>query len=382
MAFSPRAAFRVSPAALALILCGACGAFEPQDSEFPDAGPNGPDSLYAGIGHGIPFGEAGLAPDQFHPPMTGAIVSVSRSTVGSVLKAARAGRLRLVLNLAGSGTHYRTPDGTFNLEVWKSRIDTYRDVDFSPYVTEGLILAHFLMDEPGAAQTWGGREVGRADIEEMARYSKSIWPTLPTAVRAPPGWLRAGDTIYQSLDIAWAQWAGPFHGAGSGLTPEQFRDQNVAFAKELGLGLVFGMNYIDGGGGESGLHGTDGHPDWWQMSPEELLHVGAVLVQAPYACAFLSWRYDAGYESRPEVRSALDAVAGMAATRGGTSCWRHDSSTGVPGDSSSSPSTPAAVEARSAPALPPVDTAHRLPASAVSRPVLRPASVSARHRSR
>ena len=78
---------------------------------------------------------------------------------GRGAQAAQAGKLRLVLNLAGSGNHYRNPDGTFNMAVWKSRIDTYRDVDFAPYVTEGLILAHFLMDEPGALNTWGYRDL-------------------------------------------------------------------------------------------------------------------------------------------------------------------------------------------------------------------------------
>jgi hypothetical protein len=325
MSFRSRAASRSAMLALALIVCSGCGVFESQESEFPDAGPNGPDSLYAGIGQGIPFGETGLPPELFRPPNTGAILPVSRSTVGAVLRAAQAGKLRLVLNLAGSGNHYRNPDGTFNMAVWKSRIDTYRDVDFAPYVTEGLILAHFLMDEPGAVNTWGGRAVSRADIEEMARYSKSIWPTLPTAVRAPPGWLLAGDTTYQNLDIAWAQWAGPGHSASRGLTAEQFRDANVAQAKQLGLGLVFGLNYLDGGDGSSGIRGTSPEADWWQMSAAELMHVGTVLAAAPYSCAFLSWRYQPEFERRPDVRAALDSVAAVAAARGGTSCLRHDS---------------------------------------------------------
>jgi hypothetical protein len=324
MSFCSRAAPRVGLAALAFILFTACSVFEEQANEFPDAGPGGPDSLYAGIGQGIPFGEANIGLEQFRFPYTGAVIPVSRSTVAGVLRAAQAGKLRLVLKLAGTGGNYRNADGTFNLALWKSLIDEYRDVDFAPYVTEGLILAHFLMDEPNAPLTWGNQQVSRADIEEMARYSKSIWPTLPTVVRAAPSWLLAGDTTYQSLDIAWAQWNGPSYGAGTGLTPEQFRDANVAKAKQLGLGLIFGMNYLDGGDGSSGLHGTPDHPQWWQMSVPELEHVGTVLAGAPYGCAFLSWRFDPQFESRPEVRAALDSVATVAADRGGTSCIRHD----------------------------------------------------------
>ena len=80
-----------------------CTAFESQVDEFPDAGPNGPDSSYAGVGQGIPFGEFGLTLEQFRPPYTGAVVLVSRSSVASVLRAAQDRKLRLVLNLAGGG---------------------------------------------------------------------------------------------------------------------------------------------------------------------------------------------------------------------------------------------------------------------------------------
>ena len=310
--------------ALALVCFNACTVFESQEPEFPDAGPNGPDTLYAGVGQGIPFGEFGIPPEEFRAPYSGAVLAVSRARVGSVLKAAQAERLRLVLSLAGGGNSYSRPDGTFDLAAWKSRIDTYRDVDFAPWVTEGLILAHYLIDEPGAPGTWGGQEVSGADIEEMARYSKSIWPTLPTAVRSPPRWLLAGDTAYPSLDIAWAQWSGSYRGAGSGLTPVQFRDESVALAKRLGLGLIFGLNYLNGGDGSSGIGGTEDHPELWQMSAAEVTYMGTLLAEAPYACAFISWRHDASFEERPEIRDALDSVAVVAGARGGTSCLRRE----------------------------------------------------------
>jgi hypothetical protein len=323
MSFCARAALRVTRAALPVILAG-CTVFESPISEFPDAGPDGPDSLYAGVGRGIPFGEFGRPPELFRAPVSGAVLPVSRAGVGAVLRAAQAGRVRMVLNLAGPGDDYSHPDGTFDLAAWKARIDAYRDVDFSPYVVEGLVLAHFLIDEPRAPGTWGGRPVSRADVEEMARYSKSIWPALPTAVRVTPAWLGEGDTTYAHLDIAWAQWAGPDHGAGSGRTPEEFRDENVAHAKALGLGLIFGMNYLDGGDGSSGIQRAAG-AGWWQMSAAEVTRVGTVLAETPYACALLSWRYEPGFEGRPEIRAALDSVARVAAARGGTSCVRGDS---------------------------------------------------------
>jgi hypothetical protein len=308
----------------ALLLLAACGAFGASDgrSDFPDAGPGGPDSSYAGVGQGIPFGMFTLPLERFRAPMTGAALAVSRDRVAAVLRAARAGKVRVVLNLGGGKDNTRN-EGVFDLAQWKARVDEYRDVDFGPYVEEGLILAHFLVDEPYAKQSWGGREISRAVIEEMARYSKSIWPTLPTVVRAPPGWLARGDTALADLDIAWAQWAGPGRAGGDWRTPEEFRDENVAYAKQLGLGLIVGVNQLNGGDGSSGVHGTPDHPDRWQMSPAELTRLGTLLVETPYACAFLSWRYDPAFEARPEIRAALDSVASVARTRGGTSCLRH-----------------------------------------------------------
>jgi len=297
--------------------------------EFPDAGPGGPDSLYAGIGRAIPWGEWGLDIGELRPPVTGGIVLVSRATVGAALRAARTNRVRLILNLAGAGPNYRNADGTFNLEMWKAKIDTYRDVDFAPYVDEGLVLAHYLMDEPGAASTWGGQRVSRAVVDSMARYSKSIWPSLPTAVRATPLWLAVGDTTYHDLDIAWAQWAGPSHPPGVGKTPEEFRDRNVAYAKRLELGLVMGLNYINGGDGSSGLPGPTDLPNRWQMSAGEIAHAGTVLAGAPYVCAFLSWYHQEEFVSRPDIRAAIDSVSRVAAARGGTSCVRRP----LPGDS-------------------------------------------------
>ena len=309
---------------LALTGCAAPFGSSDRRAEFPDAGPGGPDSLYAGIGRGVPYGMFTLPLDQLRAPITGAALAVSRERVGAVLRAARAGKVRVILNLAGGKDNVRGSDGRFDLSRWKARIDQYRDVDFAPYVEEGLILAHLLVDEPYAAPLWGGQEISRADIEAMARYSKSIWPTLPTAVRAPPAWLVAGDTTYSDLDIAWAQWAGPERAGGNWRTPEDFRDENVARAKQLGLGLIVGLNHLNGGNGSSGVAGTPDHPERWQMSAAELVRLGTLLVETPYACAFVSWRYEAAFEARPEIMAALDSVAAVARTRGGTSCLRHE----------------------------------------------------------
>ena len=244
-------------------------------------------------GRGIPLGQFDPQESEFGRPYTGAVTATRRSSLPALLRSAQSTKIRLVLNLAGGQRRYVDPDGTFNLELWKREIDQYRDVDFAPYVTEGLVLAHYLVDEPLSPDTWGGRAISMEEIEEMAHYSKSIWPSLPTTVGGVrPRLLRGFDWHY--LDIAWPQWAGPLQGAGAGRTPEEFRDENVAYAKELGLGLIFGLNVVNGGDGSSGIPGTrQGH---WRMTGAELQHAGVTLADTPYACAFFIWRHDPEYE--------------------------------------------------------------------------------------
>ena len=112
-------------------------------------------------------------------------------------------------------------------------------MDFAPYVEEGLILAHFLVDEPcrptvGRTGDQPGRHRGDGALlqVDLAHPAHRCAGTTGLAV--------AGDTTYSDLDIAWAQWAGPERAGGNWRTPEDFRDENVARAKQLGLGRSSG----------------------------------------------------------------------------------------------------------------------------------------------
>ena len=108
-------------------------------------------------------------------------------------------------------------------------------------------------------------------------------------------WLAGEGAAYPDLDIAWAQWEGP---GRRWPTPEAFRDENVAKAKQLGLGLIVGLNQLNGGDGSSGVRGTTDNPNHWEMSAAELARVGTLLVQTPYACAFVSWAFALARTSR------------------------------------------------------------------------------------
>ncbi len=167
----------------------------------------------------------------------------------------------------------------------------------------------------------------------MARYSKSIWPSMLTGVRSSPSQL--GGARFKSLDFAWAQWGGPLHTPAFKMSPEQFRDTQISAAKKLGLGLVFGLNYLDGGDGTSRINGTyakdpnlkdnkycksAGGCYRYAMSAAEVKRVGTVFAKASYACAVISWKYDATFRNRSGMKDALAAVASAAKGRSRTSC--------------------------------------------------------------
>ncbi len=120
------------------------------------------------------------------------------------------------------------------------------------------------------------------------------------------------------------------------MSPEQFRDRETSAARSLGLGLVFGLNYLDAGDGSSHINGTyakDPRPSdnkfchgngcyRYAMSASEVRRVGEVLAAAPYGCALLSWKFSPTFISRRGMRSALADVANVARNRARTSCKR------------------------------------------------------------
>lgn len=181
---------------------------------------------------------------------------------------------KVVLMFAGNLRHYTDADGHFSLSMWQARVDRYRSVDFSSFIDDGSVIAHFLVDEPNDPANWGNQPIPGGTVEAMAEYSKQIWPNMATVVRVDPGYLAKFNVDYQSLDAAWSQYVerkGP---------AETYIQQSVADAKALGLQLVVGLNILGGGLGIVPLSAT------------EVREAGSALLASPYPCAFISWEYD------------------------------------------------------------------------------------------
>jgi hypothetical protein len=232
---------------------------------------------------------------------------------------------------AGSKRDYQNSDGTFNMPMWKARLDAFRTVDFSEFLQDGTIVAQMLIDDIDESN-WGGQPVSNRQVEEMARYSKRFWPDLLTAVRARPSTLMtpeyggSGEPYdWRALDAAWNQYS-----ARMGDPADQMAGE-VAAAKQQGLGLVVGLNVLSGGDGSSGLPGPEKFSSDSAMSPSEVVKYGTPLIRHPYACSFLMWsaKYDYGevyahfkyrYFRRPEIQRAMRELKALADRREARRC--------------------------------------------------------------
>ena len=247
----------------------------------------------------------GIAFGNFHQPTStmggqynGAMRNIYPGELLSELRAIRDRGGKVVLNLAGAPPRYTDGSGYFSLSMWKASVDRYKDVDFTQFIQDGTVIGHFLLDEPNDATNWNGRVVSGSTVEEMARYSKSRWPGLPTIVRARPDYMTGS---YQYLDAAWAQYHSKFG------DPARFASENIADAKARGLALVMGLNIIDGNGGS-------------KMTASQIESWGSALLADTYSCAFLSWQYDDGYLDRSDIAQAMKYLSAKAANRTTRTC--------------------------------------------------------------
>jgi hypothetical protein len=259
---------------------------------------------------GIVFASFAMTPTLMNSVHTGGIRGTSPSVILSLLSQVKAKGGRVALNLAGEA---RNADGTFSFTKWKALIDKYAGVNFSSYINDGTLIAHFIVDEPHFSSRWGGKIIPQATVEAMARYSKQKWEALTTVVNAPPSWLDDVTIRYDYLDAGWAMYR-----ASADRNTLRWVTQQVTFAKNKGLGLFGGLNVLDGGDGSSGFRGN--LPGKWAMSASELRTYGSALLAQSYICAFGMWRYDGTYYGRSDVKTVMAELSTKARNHAKTSC--------------------------------------------------------------
>jgi hypothetical protein len=132
----------------------------------------------------------------------------------------------------------------------------------------------------------------------MARYSKSLWPNMPTIVRVDATYLAYN---HRYLDAAWAQYV-----TRKG-TPSDYINRNVAAAKDRGLQLITGLNVIKGG------------PNQSRLSPSQVREFGSTILNNSYPCAFISWQWR-DVVNTSSYHDAMKALRNKAQSRPSKSC--------------------------------------------------------------
>jgi len=263
--------------------------------ELTEIGP----SLATSFDGGIPMGLFHLPSSDYGSRYNGGVYTPGTSALLSYLQAARARGGKVMLSLSGSQKYYKDAAGHFSLSKWKARIDRFRTVNFAQYINDGTVIGHYLIDEPYDAHNFAGQKVSASTLDEMARYSKQIWPGMATVVRAEP-YLIPGS--YRYLDAAWAQYL-----VRKGNVNDYIK-RNVSTAQNMGLALVVGLNVPDGGT-NNGV-----------MTPSQVQNFGSTLLGSSYPCAFVSWKYGPSALETSGMKSAMDALRRKAENRTTKSC--------------------------------------------------------------
>jgi hypothetical protein len=204
-----------------------------------------------------------------------------------------------VIPFAGSPRYYKE-NGHFSLSKWKARVNRFRGINLSSFIQDGTIIGHYMIDEPNDPANWRGQRVSPSVLEEMAKYSKQLWPNMATIVRTEPGYLARN---HRYLDAAWAQYLSR---KGS---PEGFIRRNAAEAQSRGVRLVVGLNVLKGGT----PHGT-------KMTASQVKSWGSTLLNGSYPCAFISWTYNTRFLSSRGMSEAMGALRSKAESRSNRSC--------------------------------------------------------------
>jgi hypothetical protein len=246
---------------------------------------------------GIPVGPYDLpVADYDKPYYSGAVRTVTPDSVVLIMNLAEDQFFDLFVNLAGPRENYQNPDSTFCLSCFKSRLDLFAGVDFSPFTLNATVRGHILFEEPENAALWGGTPVPYEDIDSAAAYSRQLFPLLPVGVGAPPSFL-VGGAPYAKLDFGVATYSTDKGGVGG------FIESELAVASAADLTTVFALDVLDGNAASP-------------MTAPQVRHWGKKIACEPLALGILLRDYDPGFFADTTMQKAVRDVVRLASFGG------------------------------------------------------------------
>jgi len=273
---------------------------------------------------GLPNGPFGLPPDSLCTlGYTGTTLPVVPSAVLQRLDRTRQCRARTFVTIRRSKLKDST--GSLSVQATRAELASWPWPGVCGRVKDSTIIAVYIGDDV-TAEEWGPAPLATrlAQWDTIAGHIRAQCPDAPVVIRALPTQLEARSD-WQWVTTAWAQYTGPRrHGS-----PERFLTAQVASAKRQRLGLVAGVNLLNGGCGPAELRqclpdipgtalpGTK--PNLYQMSASEFIYYKTVALGDPYVCASVDWSWGpvfrSDFHARPEIRSAAKTLGVMAGKR-------------------------------------------------------------------
>jgi hypothetical protein len=279
---------------------------------------------------GLPYGPTQLPMDSLcSMGYTGTTLPVVPARVLRDLDRARECGARVIPNIRRA--KLKNASGDLSVVSARAELETWPWSGICERVKDSTIIA-FQIGDDVTHPTWGPAPlpVRLAQWDSIAGMVAERCPQAAIALRALPTSLETRPQ-WQWLTTGWAQYPGPRPRWGP---PEKFFSTEVASAKRQGLGIVAGVNLINGGcgGDERGwclpqvpgttLAGTIA--DRYQLSSAELTYYKAIAMSDPYVCASVDWGWGPAFKSdfhhRPEIQSAAKALAIIARQRPAASC--------------------------------------------------------------
>jgi hypothetical protein len=281
-------------------------------------------------GRGVPYGPYGLWRDytrlkSFKAPFT---TSLSYSDPRGILKqiaAARANNQRLILAMTGGGHALFKTRGKFDMGKWKRRMDQFNRKEIRAAVAQGVrdgtIIMNNIMDEPNV-KSWGG-VMTKARLDEMARYVKRIFPTLPVGVAVVHSW--RPQERFRAVDAIITQYSWYMGNV------KTWKNEALKQARLNGTSVAFALNILNGGIqshrsracplGTTGGRGTMGrnHPAC-RMTATQVREWSKILGAS--SCAMIMWRYDDVFMSKAANQKAFRDASAALKNSSARSCRR------------------------------------------------------------
>lgn len=96
---------------------------------------------------------------------------------------------KVIVKLVGGTDDIVNTNGGLNLWKFENEINDFAG-DIDPYVNNGTIIAHQVIDEPHDCQDWNGICPQQWKVDDASAISKEYWPTLLTSVNTSADYAR------------------------------------------------------------------------------------------------------------------------------------------------------------------------------------------------